>query len=287
MTNIKDPSVVYTFKVTLRGVHPTVWRRFKVDSRMSLKKLHKTIQFSMGWCDSHLHEFRYDGKTYYSDRGKSDYLIYLDELNLKIGSKLRYDYDFGDGWEHDVVLEKITEKIAGEKLPICLTGRRACPPEKIGGIRGYAELKENLKKTREDLDKETLDDIEFNCGLNFDPDKFDLKQANDCLDCFEGVADMIPFGNYSRGPIIYILKIKVLDIKPKIWRRIKICSQISLIELAETIQMYMGWKENYSYQFEIWKEILRPNERAFHFRKNLRDYDLYEGQYFILLIIIW
>lgn len=128
-------------KLTLRGVsNPPVWRRLLVPATVRLDRLHDVIRTSMGWTDTHLHVF----STAAGDYGVPDpELGFRNERTARLGQFLKqqgdrilYAYDFGDGWEHDVGLEKRLDPEQGAQLPACLAGKGACPPEDCGGPWG-------------------------------------------------------------------------------------------------------------------------------------------------------
>ncbi len=135
--------MIYQFSVILRGVYPLVWRRLQVQEETSLKHLHQMLQIVMGWENCHLHEFGFSGKRYGELHPESDAGV-LDErkfrvskLTSKPGDVLKYRCDYGDGWEHDVFLEAVTDPNTRKSYPACLAGARTCPPEDVGGARGY------------------------------------------------------------------------------------------------------------------------------------------------------
>lgn len=128
-------TAVLQLKLSLRGVSkPSVWRRLLVPAEMRLSQLHRVIQTAMGWTDTHLHAF----STPDGDYGPPDpELDHRDERTARLsdfltqpGSRIRYTYDFGDFWEHDIVLEKALAPDLGTWLPVCLAGKGACPPER-------------------------------------------------------------------------------------------------------------------------------------------------------------
>ena len=172
-------SKTYRLKVTLRGSRPSIWRRVEVDAAVTLFQLHGILQIVMGWTESHLHQFR-RGSTYY---GEPDPEIGMDRENerrARLREVLRkpkdgmvYEYDFGDGWEHDIVLEAIGEP-AGEKPPVrVLAGKGACPPEDVGGIGGYYRFLEAIQNPKH---SEHQDMLEW--GGRFDPDAFEIDRIN-------------------------------------------------------------------------------------------------------------
>lgn len=144
---VKNLREIYQIKVTLKGIRPPIWRRLLVLSNTKLDEFHEILQVVMGWTDSHLHAFVCDDVIYKQpdpeigfDYGKNESKFRLSSLLKQEGDKLLYEYDFGDSWEHDVVLEKILPFTPDQPLPFCLKGKRACPPEDCGGIWGYKDL---------------------------------------------------------------------------------------------------------------------------------------------------
>ncbi len=164
----------YQFKITLLGVRPIIWRRVVVPDCYTLAQFHDAIQAAMGWENYHLYSFSNWFQTYENQSGLS---APLNTLRLSVKSKLNYIYDFGDSWEHGVVLEKILPEDNKTVEPICLAGKRACPPEDCGGIWGYQE-KLAVLSVKDTPEYEEL--IEW-LGESFEPDRFDLKEANSRL----------------------------------------------------------------------------------------------------------
>ena len=132
---------VYQLKIMLKEVEPAVWRRIQVRRQVRLDRLHLIIQAAMGWTNSHLHEFLIKGQRY---RAFEQFYEDIDEPGMNDEEEFRlkkivderdvfeYEYDFGDCWEHEIVVEKVIEPEAGVKYPRCLDGERACPPEDCG-----------------------------------------------------------------------------------------------------------------------------------------------------------
>ena len=148
MPTAKPKPSVYQLKITLLGIQPPIWRRIQVPSTIPLCCLHDALQAVLGWTDSHLHQFEKDGKYWGvpDDDGFDGDVEVIDEskvpvakLLLSEGDSLVYVYDFGDKWRHHVLLEKILPSDAPTK-PICLGGKRRCPPEDVGGPSGYEEF---------------------------------------------------------------------------------------------------------------------------------------------------
>jgi hypothetical protein len=164
---------VHRLKVTLRDIEPPIWRRVVVDGGQTLRHLHEVIQASFGWYDSHLHEFEI-GDAHYGIPDEDDWTPTKDERRVSIDQvvgigPIRYSYDFGDGWEHDVVVEETRPADETTTTPDCLAGRRACPPEDCGGPWGYGELLEILGDPSH---PEHRDRVEW-IGRPFDPEAFD------------------------------------------------------------------------------------------------------------------
>lgn len=172
-------SEILQFKVTLRHVRPSIWRRFQVPSHYTLAALHEVLQVVMGWWNSHLHEFRI-GETRWGepdDDFGSDVVdersVTIADLELKVKARLVYTYDFGDTWEHDLVLEKV---ISVESRPVraaVIAGKRAAPPEDCGGPWGYANLCHVLAHPRH---KEHAEMKEW--AGEIEPDEFDVEELN-------------------------------------------------------------------------------------------------------------
>jgi hypothetical protein len=177
---------VVQLKVTLQEVEPAVWRRIQVRMQVRLDRLHLIIQAAMGWTNSHLHEFLIKGQRY---RALEQFYEDIDELGMNDEEEFRlakvvdegdvfeYEYDFGDCWQHEIVVEKVMEPGAGVKYPVCIEGERACPPEDCGGPWGYEELLEVLA----DPDHEEYEHYHGWVGEDFDPERFDLEEVNKAL----------------------------------------------------------------------------------------------------------
>ncbi len=180
-----EPAKVYQFKVTLNNIHPPVWRRILVSDKSTLLDLHAVIQDVFGWLDYHLHEFMIQDVRY-GDPANDEFdefdiqdeaKVRLRKLNMKEGSRFTYTYDFGDSWEHTLVLEKIISLEKGMKLPECIKGKRACPPEDVGGPWGYEGFLEAIRDPQNEEHDSYLEWI----GGEFDPEAFDLEAANQRL----------------------------------------------------------------------------------------------------------
>lgn len=178
-----DP--VLTIRVTLLQVDsPAVWRRVVVPASFTLDRVHGVIQAAMGWWDYHLHDFRIGDKTYgmpeldeFGDSGELDEKLFrLGDL-VRPGDVIGYRYDFGDCWEHEILVEAAGTAADGVGYPFCADGDGACPREDCGGAGGFAELKEILAGPG----CTERDEMRTWAGADYDPARFDLAAANAAL----------------------------------------------------------------------------------------------------------
>lgn len=208
---------IHTIRITLRDSNPPIWRRVAMPSNATLGYLHQVIQIAMGWTDSHLHQFILEDKSRgipdpkalakllregrheewlaaqrstrvfapkvapFGDSlemdGEDEAGVALADVCPKVKDRLMYEYDFGDSWEHTIEVQKIEPPRRGVKYPICLAGKRACPPEDCGGIWGYYRLLDVVN----DPDHEEHADLSEWLGEGFDPDEFNIDEANQQL----------------------------------------------------------------------------------------------------------
>jgi hypothetical protein len=174
-------------RVTLRYITPPIWRRLRLPDHLTLHQVHRVLQLVFGWQDYHLYSFEagerlyeppYDGEA----EGISTMATTLRSLQLRAGEQLVYRYDFGDDWEHDILVEKLLPRPSREEedqpaWPALLEGERAGPPEDTGGPWGYEELLKILEdpghpEYRER--REWLDDA-------YDPAVFDRRSVANAL----------------------------------------------------------------------------------------------------------
>jgi hypothetical protein len=175
---------ILVLKVSLRGAKPPIWRRLRVPARATLDAVHEVLQVSFGWTDGHLHVFESAGRRYSARSSETTWgepdgdesQIRLADLLGAPGDRLRYEYDFGDSWEHDIVVEQVVPD-DGASVAICVGGRRAGPPEDCGGVWGYAELCASLADPRHPDHDERMARI----GGHFDPAHFDPQEVNSML----------------------------------------------------------------------------------------------------------
>ncbi len=166
----------FDLRVTLLHIEPVVWRRVRIPAHATLGDLHDGLQIAFGWKNCHLHDFQIaDVRFAMSD--VEDELFSVDERAAPLGAVTRagkkfvYRYDYGDDWEHEVSVERMSE--GGDEVT-CTDGARACPPEDCGGPPGYERLLEVLA----DPDDEEHADMKVWVGRKFDPEKFDASAVN-------------------------------------------------------------------------------------------------------------
>jgi hypothetical protein len=192
------PRCTYQLKITLKDVSPPIWRRVLVPDDATFRTLHETIQLSFGWWDSHLHEFSSPRKGWLPREGTITDLETLDGYDPELGvpaderkvrlrdqlewagQRMDYNYDFGDCWGHEVLLERVLVPEEGVGRPVCVGGRRACPPEDCGGTGGYTELIKAINDPGHERHAELLDWLGLQRPEDFDPEAFDV-EATDAL----------------------------------------------------------------------------------------------------------
>lgn len=182
MTN----AMIARLKVVLDDVEPAVIRRLDVPLALRLDRLHRVLQTALGWTDSHLYEFRFrdvgfgipdpdwslgDGPL---DARKATLRAAIEDSGAK---SFKYLYDFGDGWEHSIKIEKIAAATPGMTYPFLLQATGRCPPEDIGGPPGYEEFLQACA----DPDHEGHDDALAWAGGTFDPETVDTAAVDAAL----------------------------------------------------------------------------------------------------------
>lgn len=179
-------NTVYQFKITLEGISPPIWRRIQVLDRYSFWDLHVAIQDAMGWEDYHLHQFNavnpktgnkerigipehgYEESTFGDEKTLAGWKLKIKDYFSETHPSMEYEYDFGDDWVHIIKFEGEVEKEEKVQYPRCIEGKRACPPEDVGGAWGYAEYLKILSNPNHEEYKNTLE-----WRGPFDPEAFD------------------------------------------------------------------------------------------------------------------
>lgn len=181
---VKAASPIYQLRIELLYLEPAIWRRILVPATIKLSKFHVTLLWTMGWAGGHLHEFVIGDDHYGIPDPNYDTppLIQREDritFSAALGARkaFTYLYDYGDGWEHRVTVEKILPSDPAMKSPRCLDGANACPPEDVGGPPGYIEFLEAIN----DPKNEEHDAMLEWCGGSFDPFAFRLDDVNDTL----------------------------------------------------------------------------------------------------------
>ena len=184
---IEIPQEIYQIKVTLLGTRPPIWRRLLVPVGLTLEQLHDVLQSAMGWEDCHLHDFRIGQKRFGKPDPKdrlmglpatgNERTVRLFTVLGKVGAKAVYTYDFGDSWEHAIVVEKVLPPEPELPYPVCVGGKLHGLPEDCGGIPGYYNLLEAIRDPAHDQHEEMLEWV----GGDFDPEAFSVDDVNQRL----------------------------------------------------------------------------------------------------------
>lgn len=185
----------YQFKIQLMGVNkPPVWRQLQVSESITFDQFHQLIQVSFGWDDSHLYQFSPAGYgsspviaiSSKEDMEKPDMNALKTKLSKVFNTEkqtFNYIYDFGDSWEHQIVLQKLVpEPLNG---PLCLAGKGCCPPEDCGGSWAYEDLKIILADPSHEEYQDMKDWLGMDVDENWDADDFDLEKVNESLKHFK------------------------------------------------------------------------------------------------------
>lgn len=181
----KDKANAFLLRVTLAKIEPPIWRRVWVSKKTSLHELHRMIQILFEWLDYHLYEFSVGEEKYEAPdeeaEGHDSTKARLSGLGLSVGDEIRYLYDFGDYWVHEIRIED-EDALDLDWLPHLVDGQRAGPPEDCGGVGGYERVLEALvtEVDEEDPDSEAAE-IQSWVGSDFDPESFDVQYARHVL----------------------------------------------------------------------------------------------------------
>jgi hypothetical protein len=171
-------------RIKLDDVEPAVVRRLEVPLAIRLDRLHLVLQAALGWTNSHLYEFRArdtgwgipdpdfgDGPL---DARKARLLDVIEDIGIR---SLKYLYDFGDGWEHSIRIERITDAVPGIIYPRLIDATGRCPPEDVGGPWGYREFLEAIADPDHDQHAENLTWV----GGHFDPATADAERHTQAI----------------------------------------------------------------------------------------------------------
>jgi hypothetical protein len=182
---------VYQLKITIKDIEPPIWRRIVIPSSITFFKFHKIIQAAFGWQDYHLFAFEladclvdipdptFEGMNRLPEKNAKR--VKIDEYIIA-GTSFIYQYDFGDNWEHEVIIEKITEAEEGIHYPVYIDGARHRPPEDVGGTWGYETFLEAITdKDHEEYNEMLVWAEKDTGGRKFDPEYFYLNEVNRAL----------------------------------------------------------------------------------------------------------
>jgi len=184
-SSLSKPCLI-TLRIELVGTTPLVWRRITLDGRSSFANLHHVIQAAMGWHDAHLHQFRINNRYIGVPDPENDAPEWHTEDERKVllnrvltdDAVFTYLYDFGDGWEHRLLVEECDDSDDlrfGDGDAWVDAGERACPPEDCGGVGGFQDFLEKLEN--EPYSGESKE-LRVWAGLDYDPARFDRQAAN-------------------------------------------------------------------------------------------------------------
>ncbi len=197
----EDP--ILQVKMSLLGVsEPPVWRRLLLPASLRLDRLHGVIQAAMGWEDYHMHVFA-DGARRYglADRElgiHDERKVTLGQLLRRASQRVRYSYDFGDDWEHEILLEGVLVAEPDVRYPVCIAGEGACPPEDCGGVWGYQDLRDALADPAHERHEEMLEWLGLQTAVEFDPARFDVEEVNVALGGGEDVQGWSAYSSADR-----------------------------------------------------------------------------------------
>jgi hypothetical protein len=179
---------IIQLKITLKSIQPTIWRRVLVNWDFTFEELHLVIQCAMGWSNCHLYCFDFNGFRLSSSPEEDIDILneneFEDASKVRLGSvlkmekqKFRYDYDFGDGWIHEIEVEKFLPKENMVIYPVCIKGAMSCPPEDCGGVPGYTMLAAAMRNRSHPERKNFIAWL----GHEFNPDEFNINKTNTLL----------------------------------------------------------------------------------------------------------
>jgi Plasmid pRiA4b ORF-3-like protein len=186
-------AAVYQLKIHLLEISPQICRRVLVRGDTTLAELHHVFQVVMRWGNWHLHSFKlwgkeygmpYTGGRYFADDARR---VHLGDFPWRVNDKFTYTYDFGDYWQHHVRVEKVLPPTALSAHPVCVNGRRACPPEEVGGPEGYNQRTlDQFSWSFEAVDRLLAGENIFEDDVptwfwNYRPEHFDREQVNQKL----------------------------------------------------------------------------------------------------------
>jgi hypothetical protein len=248
------PPQAYQLKITIKGFKPPIWRRILVSDQITLLELHAIIQVVFGWTNSHLHQFEIND-VFYGDPDDDEagwdepswletipeWDARLKSLGLREGQRFSYVYDFGDEWDHSVLVEKIHPKEKGQPLPICIKGKRAGPPEDSSGPGGYENRIVAYNDPNHQEHHEALEWL----GEDFDPEAFDLEAVNQYLRTMPGSDWVDPPADFKMDGINSTLSAAIdPDLMKEIFSEENSASAETVIMRRNAVMLLSYLKEN-------------------------------------------
>lgn len=191
----KATSRVFTLRISLCDIEPEIFRIVEVED-ITLAKLHRILQYSMGWRDCHLHQWETElgpfsdpqfGLNEDQGWGEQPFVgdsrrVRLSDLLRQVGDAVGYEYDFGDCWQHRIVAEAIADGPAeGVRYPRCVYGERACPPEDVGGVGGYEHFLAVIADPNDEDHEHFKQWSRHPRRGDFDPEFWDQELANSLM----------------------------------------------------------------------------------------------------------
>ena len=228
-----DEQMAYQIKVSIKYIEPVIWRRLRIPGNITFQQLHQIVQAAFGWLDYHLYKFECNkivvtipdddyapGELYGED---------ITELNSKItkinelfdaNDSCEYEYDFGDSWEHEIIIEKRLKDTKKNGIPECLNGARQSPPEDVGGTGGYKNFLNIIKDKKNPERAEMLSWAEKDTkGRIFDPEYFNINEVNRrllyALEDDKEHAEKLLTGNGLTGTLVWGWSDICIDVKGK------------------------------------------------------------------------
>jgi hypothetical protein len=179
----KPPERVLTLRMNVVACRPPIWRRMQVKESMWLSRLHDSIQVAFDWFDYQTHAFNLDDLRFGNPLKREELVIEDDrditlaDLDLEHRGRFTYGYHFGEGWQVEIKLEKVSPVEKGLFYPLCTGGERAGPPEDCGGLEAFHDMLDCIKEPHTELGREWLEWL----GPDYNPETCDLEKINKSL----------------------------------------------------------------------------------------------------------
>ena len=173
--------MIAVLRIEIEDISPLIWRRISVRTSINLDKLHEVIQLTMGWHNSHLWMFTAHDRNYsilipnddmWNERISDATKTKLSALLTSGTGEINYVYDFGDNWQHRIIVESVKAAEAEKPYPQFVGGERRCPPKDCGGVPGYYDFLKKIASKQGKKRKAALDWY----GGPYDPNDIDERQ---------------------------------------------------------------------------------------------------------------